>query len=198
MKIKIITLSIIISLVGILSCNNSKTEKKESVIEQEVWKISKIEADSIIKLVADSLQISLSKAISEGGFVHAIEFCSVNALPITSSFNDAGISISRKAVKFRNPVNKPDSIGEAVFNEFAILEGHEIGSASKYIETLQEIRYYKPIILLPHCRHCHGKIGSEISSELADVITKKYPNDLAIGFTNLELRGVWEIIQKLK
>jgi len=198
MKIRIFTLLIIFSFVGIMSCNNTKTEQVDAESEQVAWKISKNEADSIIQLVADTLRNSLTQAIEEGGFVHAIDFCSIHALPITSSLNDAGITVSRKAVKNRNPVNKVDAIAEAVFNEFAKLEPHEVSSVSKFIETEQEIRYYKPIMLMPQCRHCHGKIGAEISPELAEAINKKYPNDLATDFKRHEIRGVWEIIQKLK
>jgi hypothetical protein len=55
------------------------------------------------------------------------------------------------------------------------------------------IHYFKPIILQPMCWSCHGIAGSDIQPGAMEEIKKRYPSDLAIGFSEGDLRGMWHI-----
>ena len=54
--------------------------------------------------------------------------------------------------------------------------------------------YYKPIkIAMPACLNCHGSAGKEIDTKTLEIITQKYPDDMATGYKEGDLRGLWKI-----
>ncbi len=72
----------------------------------------------------------LGTALEEGGVSHAIEFCSVEAIPITRQLSGRfGVEIKRATHKPRNPVN------EATGKESEIISGWQ-----KKMENRNEIK----------------------------------------------------------
>ena len=50
--------------------------------------------------------------------------------------------------------------------------------------------FYAPIILQDMCKKCHGP-KAEITNY--EVIKKLYPDDLAFGYEQGDIRGMWSI-----
>jgi len=48
------------------------------------------------------------------------------------------------------------------------------------------------------CLVCHGTIGKEMAAKTNATIKSFYPNDLAIGFQEGDLRGIWSIVLERK
>jgi len=46
---------------------------------------------------------------------------------------------------------------------------------------------------MPACMKCHGQAGKEIDAKTMEIISQKYPDDLATGYKEGDLRGLWKI-----
>jgi len=172
--IRILILLISVSLLnqGCLNRKNNQEIKREFIEKGQ----------SIAKQTFDTLNKELSAAISEKGLRAAIDYCSLNASSITSIYEKEEItSISRTAIKFRNPANAPDKErGDTISHRLIVNE--------------TEIHYFKPILLDNKCLLCHGDPNTEIQPEVLEQIKNKYPDDLATGFRKDDLRGMWHIV----
>jgi hypothetical protein len=136
----------------------------------------------------------LTGAVEEGGVVHAMEFCSTEAIPLTRMVEadlEGNLSLKRTSFRYRNPDNAPDQAEEEALRYFedAVRAG---GSApSSYVQRAgeDEYRYYQPLFVGELCLQCHG--DSEImDSEVRQVLRERYPGDLATGYRAGDLRGV--------
>jgi hypothetical protein len=152
--------------------------------------------DSIALAAQKALLQRVSAALQEGGPVYAVEFCRLQALPLTDSLSKAyQVQISRVAQRNRNPHNQAAGNEElALFEKYA--QQRASGQALADTAWLQgnQVVYYKPIMLgMPACLQCHGVPESEIDGQTLAVIREKYPEDKAIGFALGELRGLWKL-----
>jgi len=143
-----------------------------------------------------ALSTRLGKAIAGAGYTHAIEFCSVHGIPLTTSVGVTNrVTLRRVTHRPRNPGNRADT------NELAILQQYQRelaqGSKPKPVITAHKpdaYTYYAPIVLnLPLCLNCHGEAGTDIKPEVLAQIRKTYPADEATGFKSGDLRGLWSI-----
>lgn len=183
----IFTLFIVFS---VISCKE-KNKQEESRIPPEELKAYSAKGDSIVKKTFDTLRGALLKNIAEKGIPGAIEYCNVNAYPITAYYARHGITIRRAAGKFRNPANAPDSIEKIILERYmsASLPGENI------IMDLQgRVHYFKPIMLQAMCKNCHGNPDADIPPEALAEILKRYPGDSAVGFKEGDLRGIWHLV----
>jgi hypothetical protein len=184
-------LVIILGLSLLISCFS---EQKESV--SEITPLTHSEVNHLVSEVFDSLSKTLHAAIREGGFEGAVKFCSLEAINITKHSWTEGIEINRRSHRNRNPLNMADSLAQIAIQQFIKMPSEEWSNQILEFENSYEVRYFKPIVLMPQCTPCHGAIGVTIPEHVAVKIAEKYPDDLATGFEIGQLRGVWEIIQK--
>lgn len=138
----------------------------------------------------------LMQAMAKGGPTNAIEFCSVEALPLTKKVaTQHGVAIRRVSHKPRNPVNAANK------QELEQLETFEKSIAAKHSpvpavhpNSRGVTTFYAPITINnPLCLQCHGDPSKEIGKDVLNLIKKKYPADKATGFALNELRGMWVI-----
>ena len=61
------------------------------------------------------------------------------------------------------------------------------------IGSLEKAKFYYPIKTNSMCLQCHGKPNSNIKSNTLNKIKNLYPNDLATGYNENEIRGIWSI-----
>ncbi|HMP32309.1 MAG TPA: DUF3365 domain-containing protein [Saprospiraceae bacterium] len=164
----------------------SCSERKSHI---DIAKIA-VQADSLTIEAQKQLLKNLSQAISDSGFVYAIDYCNINASQILSSVSDThqAVSIERLTDKNRNPSNHIAGIDDkAIFEQFYNNLKDTITIADDFVQ------YYKPIkILMPTCLKCHGA-SSDIPTEVLDRINLKYPKDLALGYKEGDLRGMWKV-----
>ena len=162
--------------------------------EQEKEKIITI-GDSSATVLLKALVSSLKGALSSGGVVEGIEFCSKNAQTLTQSIEQGlpdGISIKRTTLKFRNEKNKPDKYEKEALQYY--LKNWEKGAENiqpfiQFVKKEAEYRYYKPLGIKKVCLNCHGN-QQQINAEVRMRLKKYYANDLATGYKLGDFRGL--------
>lgn len=194
------TLQLAFLLIFISACQPSQqqtdTVQDENKIEPaEMQTLTPEIAAEIIKETADSLTQNLMRVVQTKGPAHAIDFCNVHAVKITLASTLANITVNRKAIQYRNPLNKPDSIATKTMQLMAEWSEKQLKNEYVILNLENETRFYKPIVLMPQCLMCHGNIETDIGPIVAETIDNLYPNDLAKNFLPGQLRGVWELIQ---
>ncbi len=137
---------------------------------------------------------NLLEAINTKGTEGALAFCSTRAIPLTDSMALAlNAKIKRVSDKNRNPDNKANEAELAYINatKLMIAQGEK---PKPQITTNgnKQVGYY-PITTNQMCLQCHGKAGTDISQSTLSKINSLYPNDLATGYTSVELRGIWVV-----
>lgn len=188
-----ITLIAAIFIVNVffLSCSDNKKEESKSGNDLSTDILAK--GDSIVKKTFDTLRSSLTGNIAKNGIAKTVEFCNVNAYPLTAVYAKDGISIRRSSSKVRNPENAPDSLESAVLAQFESKIASGDSARDVVIRTNGTYHYFKPIMLQSMCRNCHGEPGKDIAQEVMNVIREKYPSDKAVGYTDGQLRGTWHL-----
>jgi hypothetical protein len=181
-----------------LTENNSvgKNETVEHVILNDSLRNALIESgNKIARLTALSLQRSLQSAIKEGGLIHAIKFCNIEAIPITDSVSETEtVNIRRLAKKYRNPLNETNAMESELYKSYILewLGGHEL-KPKIITDGNGHPVYYNPIYVGALCLNCHGEVGKNINEETAATIQNLYPEDKATNFKQGQLRGMWAI-----
>ena len=141
----------------------------------------------------------LIKQIKSESTLSAVAVCSDTAQVLTNDFGlKKGVYIKRVSFKNRNKDNVPDKFEARILKEFEqIKKEGKLTSDTEYFEIIVEndyqyLRYMKPIKIGAACLKCHGT-EDKISTEIKGVITKRYPDDKAVGYKNGDLRGAVSI-----
>jgi len=158
-------------------------------------------AKAAIKEFAGALQTELKSAMKSGGPVAAIAVCSTKAMPITAqTAAEHGMQLSRVSLKNRNPLNTPNAWQADVLAGFEEkrLAGKDISQLG-WTETVEingakEFRFMKAIPTGEVCLRCHG---SELAPEISAVIAELYPEDLATGYKEGEIRGAFVVTREV-
>jgi hypothetical protein len=151
--------------------------------------------DYLTNITQDTLKKELFAAIGSKGVANAVEYCKLNADLITSIYEQENVNtVTRTALKFRNPQNAPDSLERIVLNEYGRLQNNGGPINPSIIINQSGIHYFKPILINNACLVCHGSPGKEINNEVYKQIKNKYPDDLATGFKEGDLRGMWHVV----
>ena len=169
--------------------NTANNEEELNDVEREAFEdVDRfLLADSITKVAFSELSGKLKSVIDTGGFVAAIDFCSIEALPLTERIGDKyGVTLERISEKCRNPENKANNA------DIKVLAGFSEHTSP----VLDQNQYYAPIYTQGLCLNCHGTIGVELKEELYTKIAAKYPKDLAVDYKEGELRGAWKVTFK--
>lgn len=185
---------LIISLFAISSCTSKQDSSQTETAPIDTAAVIQ-EGKTIVQSTFTTLSSNLSGALKEGDVAHALQFCNVEAMPLTDSLSTHyGIEIRRASHRPRNPQNQADSL--------------ELASIQSYIDQLEKDGELKPIVhnrrgqILFHapiriagdlCLNCHGSPGTDIAQTDLEVIRELYPEDEATGFEMGELRGIWSI-----
>ena len=172
------------------ACNTkqNKTDQSSNAFDTAAYLQ---QGDSISALVQKVLLTNVMTAMKSGGPVNAVSFCNVHAMPLTDSLaGKYNCVIQRVTDKYRNPVN--------ILSESDLEIWEKISSSNTtnpvLISENGQIVYYKPIkIAMPACLTCHGTAGKEIDIKTLEIIKEKYPDDLATGYKEGDLRGLWKI-----
>lgn len=152
------------------------------------------------RLTFDTLSKTLQEVIKTKGFVEAIQFCNVQALPLTESqIKDEWLSIKRTSLQVRNPQNEPEAIEKEALLAYAeLFEGKGEMNARLLRENEDIVWYFRPIIMQPLCLNCHGNTEFQIQASTLQAIQEAYPKDHAIGYQAGDLRGMWSVKFLLK
>ena len=196
---KIIYPSIFLLWLNFVACQNNTTHSTTKTTSELTSTMAdsaareQANADQLIARTFDTLRNALQSSMAKSGATGAIDFCQVNAYPITSSYANNDTLIRRAALRFRNPANQPDTLENRILLEFqsSLAEGKNL--APKLIRRADSIHYFKPIQLQAMCITCHGDPTSAIAAATLAAIQSKYPDDRAVGFKENELRGMWHI-----
>ena len=165
-----------------------------SLSEKEI-KLYREQGDAIVKSASEKLSGALMSKMKEGGATEAIDFCHQSALPITKKMSAYhGVEIKRTSLKIRNPENLPNKEELKVLHyyEDKRLEGKELNPLVS-MDPSGKPSYYAPILVENKCLMCHGTPKQEVASAIDSILRVKYPEDLAIGYSEGELRGIWSI-----
>ena len=134
---------------------------------------------------------NLMESIQKKGTLEALSFCNIQAIPLTDSMSTKfNASIKRVSDKNRNPNNKANTEELQHIAQFKkeLVAKKEIKPV--VIEKGNKVQFYYPIETNTMCLQCHGK---QIKREVSKQIMKLYPKDLAIGYNENEVRGIWSI-----
>ena len=173
--------------VTIFSCADSLTKKEVELYTEK--------GNLIVKKTADELSGNLMAKMKEGGIPLAVEYCNTAALPITTNISKAEhVSIKRTSLKVRNPQNSPDIEEIEVINGFlSMINGNESPKPVVKIDQSGSPHYYAPILADAKCLMCHGALDQELSKQADSIIKTFYPKDMATGFKEGDLRGIWSV-----
>ncbi|WP_324720828.1 Tll0287-like domain-containing protein [Salinimicrobium sp. HB62] len=153
-------------------------------------------ADRGLEIALETKQLlgqNLMGAIQKEGTLHALEFCNVEAIPLTASKAEKfNVPIQRVSNKSRNPQNEATPEEAALIDLFT----HQVSAGKDpqpvLIPEKGTTRFYYPIVTNSMCLQCHGKPG-DIEPQVREKILKLYPQDKAVGYSENEVRGIWKI-----
>ena len=190
---KIFKLNIVVTILVILfitACNPKQQKTYESADTIDTASYLQ-QGDSISATVQKVLLTNVMQAMKAGGPGYAVTFCNEQAMPLTDSLAKShNCLIQRVSDKYRNPANKLSVQDQEVWTKMA-------SAATAYTISGSEtglIVFYKPIkIAMPACLTCHGTSGKELDPKTLEIIKQKYPDDLATGYKEGDLRGMWKI-----
>ncbi len=184
------TLIIAVAFLLLLSCSSEEKKAQKALMNQVT-----LAGDKVVAVSFESLSGHLKAAASEGGIENAIDYCNINALPLTDSLSRSfDVDIKRTSAQLRNPANSPDSL-EAymldLYQQILKMKKPMVGKA--LLTKNNEVRYFAPIMVKAQCLNCHGTVGQQVSDSTYSLIQARYPADAATGYNEGQLRGLWSI-----
>jgi len=137
---------------------------------------------------------NLMGKIQKEGTLAALQFCNIKALSLTDSMSVVHKArIKRVSDKPRNAKNAANAIENGyitIFKEEAKLNKESVPIV---VEDANTVKVYYPIKINSMCLQCHGKPNKAIKSDVLAQIDKLYPKDLATGYSENQVRGIWSI-----
>jgi len=169
----------------------------KSLSKKEVEKYT-IQGKEIAQATAKKLGGNLVEKMKDGGVKEAVPFCNTKAISLTDEMaNKFDVTIKRTSHLLRNENNKPNDEEVVVINNY-----RDLLTKGKDLKPVVELdndgnpHFYAPIILQKKCLACHGEIGIDVTKKSDSIIESYYPKDLATGFKEGDLRGIWSITFK--
>jgi hypothetical protein len=187
-----ISLILGLALPGLVSLTGCGEGLPEVTPEEgaRVAQVAEPAAGELLRTLVDRL----TAAMDEGGAPHAVEFCSIEAMPLTRLVEaglEGDLGLKRTSFRYRNQENAPDEAEELALRYFedAILRGREL--PAHYVQRVSEdeLRYYKPLFVGEFCLQCHGD-PEAMDPEVRARLEANYPGDLATGYEAGDFRGV--------
>ena len=170
-----------------------KEEVSNKGIALEKFEISSDSLHSYATETKKLLMKNVAEQMQKGGPESALEYCNIEAMPLTKSISDKhGFVISRVSDQRRNPKNVANA------EELKLIEQYKkqllAGEILKPVRT--ETHYYEPLVTNMMCLQCHGEPGKNVQPKVAAKIAELYPSDLAMGYKENEVRGLISIKTK--
>ncbi|WP_339610808.1 DUF3365 domain-containing protein [uncultured Planktosalinus sp.] len=137
---------------------------------------------------------NLMGILQKEGTLHALEFCNIEAIPLTNQMEEKHRAvIKRVSDKNRNPNNAANEEEKYYIDYFQkeIAAGND--PKPVVLPAGEQTRFYYPIVTNSMCLQCHGH-PDKIDLKVLHKINELYPNDLAIGYGENEVRGIWSIV----
>jgi hypothetical protein len=174
------------------ACLSAPARAEDSVPE---WLVK---SRAITQQLGAALKAELGAAIAKSGPAGAIDVCRTRAPEIAAKLSsESGATVTRTALRVRNPANAPDDLQRAVLEQFD--DDLKAGHVEQLLEAAVEInrggskerRYMRAIPTDAMCLTCHG---TSLAPDVAAVIAKQYPADRATGFATGQLRGAFSVV----
>ena len=184
----------------IVACGNDVVEEKQSEVKEVVVEEVKPEKSyvdigmTLAMTTKGMLGKNLMGTIQKEGTDAALLFCNVNAdLILDSMSTELNASIKRVTDKPRNVNNQANEAELKYINEskLVLADGGTIKPLMQEVGA-RMLGYY-PITTNIMCMQCHGEVETQIKPSTLSEIKTLYPNDLAHGYTENELRGIWVV-----
>lgn len=167
-----------------------------ALAQSDVEKRARERGQAVVLEAFGLLSSNLTAALNRGGVSNALQFCSVQATPLTASIAGTNaFTVRRLSHRARNPLNKAGAAELAILDDFrASLALGKPALPKVHTNELGGATFFAPIVLNnPLCLSCHGRPGQDIKPPDLALLQKLYPNDEATGFTIGELRGLWRV-----
>ena len=176
-----------------VQCVEKKDLHVDSAADKIIVQKAILSSDSLHSYATETKKLlmkNVGQQMQKGGPESALEFCNIEAMPLTKSMSDKhGLVISRVSDKMRNPKNVANS------EELKLIEQYKkqllAGDLLKPVRT--ETHYYEPLVTNAMCLQCHGEPVKNVQAKVATKIADLYPNDLAMGYKENEVRGLISI-----
>ena len=185
-----IYLTLAVSGMFLVQC--SKETGNKGVLPKEIIpqkQLTKADFKKIAEETKKNLVTNLTQKISEKGAENALEFCNVNAIPLTKQLEDQhDVTIKRVSDKNRNPDNAANETERKYIDFFK----EQLVLKQKLEAKFDNGVFYAPITTNSMCLQCHGS-EKDIKPETLAKIKSLYPNDKAIGYQENEMRGLMVI-----
>ena len=177
---------------GILAASGCG-EKLPEVTPEEGTRVVQVAEPAAGELMR-TLVGRLTAAVEEGGAAHAVDFCALDAIPLTRLVEaglEGDLGLKRTSFRYRNESNAPDEAEELAlryFEEQILAQGK---APPHYVQRVseEELRYYKPLFVADFCLQCHGDPGT-MDPQVRAKLEATYPGDLATGYKAGDFRGV--------
>ena len=142
--------------------------------------------------LTQTLSSNLVAAMQEDGPVGAMEFCNVQAMPLTRQVaEEQGMEVFRTSLKLRNPQNAPDDYATQALAWYQkrIADTGEI--PEPHVQQLPggDYRYYQPLQVGEPCLRCHGQ-PDQLAPGIPEALAELYPEDQAVGYQEGDWRGL--------
>lgn len=142
---------------------------------------------------------NLIKAIGESGPEGALEFCNIQAYPLTDSMSTVlNANIKRVSDQARNPNNRANEqeLAYILQAKQELAQGKSL-NPQMHQANGKNVGYY-PIVTNQLCLQCHGKPNEDIQEGTLKKLATLYPEDQAKGYGPNELRGIWVVEMDIK
>jgi hypothetical protein len=152
-------------------------------------------AQPVANALVQKLGSNLMAAMQDGGPVAAMEFCQVEAMPLTRQVTEEqGMHVKRTSWRLRNPQNAPDSLEQAALAHFAQAARSGEAVPAPWVQAVPEggYRFYRALPTNAMCLNCHGD-PDELAEGVPAALEELYPQDEAVGFDEGELRGLLRV-----
>lgn len=167
--------------------------KKVLTDDQKIY--YETQGEEIVTKSTQALGQKLMAALSDGGVDAALNYCNLNALPLTDSLSKAmGVTLQRTSLNYRNIANQPQATEIEILNSYTQRESK--GESLKPITAVTpdgDVLYASPILVNILCLKCHGKVGEDVQDENYALVKELYPYDKAIGYKAGDFRGMWVV-----
>ena len=170
-----------------ISCNKGFSEKEK----QEYM----VKGKEIAQASFNELSTNLMTQMKAGGPAKAIPFCKDEALNILDELSKKHNAIvKRSSDQLRSCKIEPKE------RELEVIEAYKQSKENGEellpiveIDLENKKHFYAPIIVQAKCLTCHGKVNETMTVKTDSIIKSIYPFDIATGYSEGDVRGVWSI-----
>lgn len=190
MKLVYQTLIILLAFTLTACTSNEEVEEKNEEVAELPLDYLSIGKEYALQ-TKSVLGQNLTQALGEAGPEYALTFCNNRAISLTDSMAiSLNASIRRVSDLPRNPKNQANQKElDFILNLKA--------KGENYQPMLQEMNGkmvgYYPIITNGMCLQCHGNKKSDLTPGTVNKIAQLYPKDLATGYGDNQVRGIFVV-----